>query len=139
MKESAIDMDRLMAHARSARSKAYAPYSGFKVGSAVITKTGRIYEGCNVENAAYGLSNCAERTALFRAIADGCRPGDFLALAVVADSPQPVAPCGACRQVIVELCAPDMPVIMGNVNGDHRVFNVEQLLPGAFSRVDLEK
>lgn len=130
-------MNSLLSRAVEARDHAYAPYSRFRVGSAVITTAGRVYAGCNVENAAYGLSNCAERTALFQAVADGCRPADFAALAVVADSPQPVAPCGACRQVLAELCAPDMPVIMGNLAGARRVVTVQELLPGAFSEADL--
>ena len=119
--------------ARSARAHAHAPYSGFAVGAAVLTRDGRHFLGCNVENAAYGLCNCAERTALFAAVAAGCKPGDFAALAVVADTPEPVSPCGACRQVMSELCAADMPVILGNLGATSHETSVAALLPGAFA------
>lgn len=123
----------LLAQAHSARDQAYAPYSRFQVGAAVLTHDGRQFSGCNVENAAYGLCNCAERTALFSAIAAGCQPGDFAALAVVADTPDPVSPCGACRQVMAELCAPTMPVLLSNLHGDRMQTTVGDLLPGAFT------
>lgn len=119
--------------ARTARRHAHAPYSGFAVGAAVLTRDGRHFLGCNVENAAYGLCNCAERTALFAAVAAGCKPGDFAALAVVADTSEPVSPCGACRQVMSELCAADMPVILGNLGVASQETSVAALLPGAFA------
>ncbi|WP_049623689.1 cytidine deaminase [Frateuria defendens] len=122
----------LLALAREAREKAWAPYSNFKVGAAVETRDGRRFGGCNVENAAYGLCNCAERTALFAAVAAGCRPGDFVALAVIADTPDPVAPCGACRQVMAELCDAAMPVLLGCLRGHTHTTTVDALLPGAF-------
>lgn len=122
-----------LALAVEARSNAYAPYSGFAVGSVLIDRDGQAHAGCNVENAAYGPTNCAERTALFRAIADGHQPGSFQALAVVADTTDPVTPCGVCRQVLTELCKADMPVIMGNIRGVWKVTTVGELLPGAFS------
>jgi cytidine deaminase len=125
-------VDPLLVAARDARERAYAPYSHFQVGAAVLTKDGRQFSGCNVENAAYGLCNCAERTALFAAVAAGCRPGDFAALAVIADCPGPVSPCGACRQVMAELCDEDMPVLLGNLRGDSRQTTVAALLPGSF-------
>jgi len=124
--------DPLLALARSAREQAYAPYSQFRVGAALLARDGRQFSGCNVENAAYGLCNCAERTALFSAVAAGCRPGDFTALAVIADTPDPVTPCGACRQVLAELCDAAMPVLLGNLDGDTRQTTVTELLPGAF-------
>src|SRR5690348_17668436 len=96
-------LDDLLTLARAAREHAYAPYSKFRVGAAVRTRDGRTFAGCNVENAAYGLCNCAERTALFSAMAAGCQPRDFVQLAVIADTPGPVSPCGACRQVMAEL------------------------------------
>ena len=125
--------DPLMLAARQAREAAYAPYSRFQVGAAVLTRDGRVFSGCNVENAAYGLCNCAERTALFSAVAAGCRPGDFVRLAVVADTPEPVSPCGACRQVMAELCGPAMPVLLGNLGDATDVTTVQALLPGAFT------
>lgn len=124
--------DDLLALARSAREQAYAPYSHFQVGAALLTRDGRRFGGCNVENAAYGLCNCAERTALFGAVAAGCRPGDFAALAVIADTDSPVSPCGACRQVMAELCSDAMPVLLGNLRGDVQETTVEALLPGSF-------
>ena len=99
----------LLTLAREARDRAYAPYSQFKVGAALLARDGRPFQGCNVENAAYGLCNCAERTALFNAVAAGCQPGDFAALAVITDTDGVASPCGACRQVIQEF-APDAVV-----------------------------
>jgi cytidine deaminase len=122
----------LLELARRARELAYAPYSRFQVGAALQTKDGRTFSGCNVENAAYGLCNCAERTALFSAIAAGCKPGDFSAIAVIADTPEPVTPCGSCRQVMAELCASGMLVLLANVAGATRQTTVEALLPGGF-------
>lgn len=128
-----ITKEQLLQHALEARTRAYAPYSKFAVGSALLDSSGGIHYGCNVENGAFGPTNCAERTALFRAIADGVPRGGFLAIAVVADTPGPCTPCGICRQVLSELCAPDMPVIMSNLQGDTTVMHVAELLPGAFA------
>jgi cytidine deaminase len=124
--------DALLELARATRDKAYAPYSHFQVGAALQTQDGRQFSGCNVENAAYGLCNCAERTALFSAIAAGCKPGDFTSMAVIADTPDPVTPCGACRQVLAELCGGAMPVLLANVNGTTRWTTVAALLPDNF-------
>ncbi|UHA74165.1 cytidine deaminase [Paenibacillus sp. 481] len=124
---------QLMEQAKLAREKAYTPYSHFKVGAALLDEHGNVHHGCNVENAAYGPTNCAERTALFRAIADGCAPRSFKAIAVIGDTEQPITPCGVCRQVIIELCPPDMPVYMGTVNGTWSETTVSELLPGAFN------
>ncbi|OOG59951.1 cytidine deaminase [Rhodanobacter sp. C03] len=124
--------DDLLALARHAREQAYAPYSHFQVGAALQTRDGRQFSGCNVENAAYGLCNCAERTALFSAIAAGCQPGDFAALAVIADTAGPVSPCGSCRQVMSELCDDAMPVLLSNLRGDVQQTSVAELLPGSF-------
>nr|WP_277396173.1 cytidine deaminase [Burkholderia sp. Ac-20379] len=131
----AIKMDHrtLIDAATQAREHAYAPYSGFRVGAALATRDGRIFQGCNVENASYGLCNCAERTALFAAIAAGFRPGDFAALAVVGETEAPIAPCGACRQVMMELGGPALPVVLANLRGDVRETTAQALLPGAFS------
>jgi cytidine deaminase len=124
--------DDLLKLATAAREKAYAPYSHFHVGAALQARDGRQFPGCNVENAAYGLCNCAERTALFSAIAAGCKPGDFTALAVIADTPEPVTPCGACRQALAELCDGAMPILLANVNGTTRLTTVAALLPDSF-------
>jgi cytidine deaminase len=130
---TSIDVQSLIRAAVAARESAYAPYSRFAVGAAVRVKDGRVFVGCNVENAAYGLCNCAERTALFAAVAAGCAPGEFTHLAVVADTPVPVSPCGACRQVLHELGGPSLLVIQGNLRGDTRQTTAAQLLPGAFT------
>lgn len=129
--------DVLLDLARQAREKAYAPYSRFLVGAALATHDGRIFSGCNVENASYGLCNCAERTALFSAIAAGCKPGDFVALAVIGDTADPISPCGACRQVMSELCDEDMPVWLGNLTGAVQETTVDALLPGSFRLASL--
>jgi cytidine deaminase len=128
-----IEPESLIQAAREARERAYAPYSGFKVGAAALTKDGRVFGGCNVENASYGLCNCAERTALFAAVAAGCRPGDFTHLAVVADTPGPVSPCGACRQVMLEMGGPALIVMQANLRGNMAQTTVAQLLPGGFT------
>ena len=125
----------MIAEALKAREFAYVPYSKFKVGAALLTEDGKVYKGCNIENAAYSLCNCAERTALFKAYSEGEK--SFKMLAVAADTPGPVSPCGACRQVISELCSPNMPVILINLNGQIKEMTVQELLPGAFSSEDL--
>lgn len=130
---------KLMQEAVKARANAYVPYSGFSVGAALLDAEGNVHHGCNVENAAYGPSNCAERTALFSAVARGFRLGTFKALAVVGDTEEPISPCGVCRQVIVELCPPDMPIYLGNLHGDIRETTPGELLPGAFGPSDLAK
>jgi len=134
-----MDIRKLKEAAVDVRENAYVPYSQFKVGAAIMDANGHIHAGCNVENVAYGPTNCAERTALFRAIADGEPRGSFRMLAVVADTDQPVTPCGVCRQVLIELCSPDMPVYMGNIHGAWTQSTVSQLLPGAFGPEALER
>jgi len=124
--------DPLVELARQAREQAYAPYSRFLVGAALLTCDGRHFLGCNVENASYGLCNCAERTALFSAIAAGCKPGDFVRLAVIGDTEGPISPCGACRQVMDELCDQSMPVLLANLHGKLQETTVKELLPGSF-------
>ncbi|MDE3839649.1 cytidine deaminase [Bacillus methanolicus] len=130
-------MEQLITEAKKAREKAYVPYSKFAVGAALLTDDGKVYHGCNIENAAYSLTNCAERTALFKALSEGDRK--FKALAVIADTKRPVPPCGACRQVISELCPQDMKVVLTNLNGDIKELTVKELLPGAFSPEDLHE
>lgn len=121
-----------------AQQKAHAPYSNFKVGAYLITKDGKAFDGCNVENAAYGDCICAERTALVSAIADGYKPGDFEVLVITTDTDTPSSPCGSCRQVIKELCDDDMPVFLTNVKGDVIARAVDDLLPLGFSGKDLK-
>jgi cytidine deaminase len=121
---------KLLQAAIEVRENAYAPYSRFKVGAAILADNGEIYTGCDVENASYGLSICAERAAVFHAVLHGCV--SFRALAVVADLEEPVLPCGACRQILNEF-SPSMWIIMGNLKGKTRRMRVQELLPHAFS------
>ena len=127
----------LIAQARQARDRAYAPYSRFHVGAALLAADGRVFPGCNVENAAYGLCNCAERTAFFTAVAAGVPPRAFSRLAVIGDTPGPIAPCGACRQVMLELGGPALGVVLANLAGAVQVTTAGALLPGAFDAVAL--
>jgi len=122
----------LVTQARQARDRAYAPYSRFHVGAALLAADGRVFLGCNVENAAYGLCNCAERTAFFSAVAAGVPPRAFSRLAVIGDTPGPIAPCGACRQVMLELGGPELGVLLANLAGAVQVTTAGALLPGAF-------
>ncbi|WP_139313850.1 cytidine deaminase [Alkalihalobacterium alkalinitrilicum] len=128
---------KLMDEAKSAREKAYVPYSKFPVGAALLSKEGSVYKGCNIENASYGLTNCAERTAIFKAVSEGIH--DFTAIAVVADTDRPVPPCGACRQVLTEFCRAEMPVYLTNLKGDVQEITVGELLPGAFTAGDMNE
>ncbi|MFE8703204.1 cytidine deaminase [Cytobacillus sp. FJAT-54145] len=132
-----MNIEKLIEEAKLARDKAYVPYSKFQVGAALLTEDGKVYHGCNIENAAYSMTNCAERTALFKAFSEGDRK--FTMIAVVADTDRPVPPCGACRQVISELCPKDMKVVLTNLKGDIQELTVEELLPGAFSPEDLHE
>jgi cytidine deaminase len=127
-----VKHEHLIDEARKAREHAYAPYSGFLVGAALETNDGTIFHGCNVENASYGLCNCAERTALFSAMAAGYRPGQFKTLAVIGETDGPIAPCGACRQVMIELGSPRLEVVLSNLDGNVEVTSAAALLPGAF-------
>ncbi|RAU99241.1 cytidine deaminase [Paenibacillus sp. YN15] len=132
-------VQKLIEEAAEARKKAYVPYSRFQVGAALLDSNGHIHHGCNIENAAYGPTNCAERTAVFRAVADGLAPRSFKAIAVIADTEEPVSPCGICRQVLSELCGPDMPVYLTNLKGDIQETTVAELLPGAFTSRDFKE
>jgi cytidine deaminase len=127
---SAPDTTELVALASAARERAYCPYSGFAVGAAVRTASGSVFRGCNVENAAYPAAICAERAALISAYAAGER--EIVALAVIADTPEPVSPCGTCRQVIHEL-APRCTIVLANMRGDIRLTTPQELLPGGFT------
>ena len=122
------EIKNLIDHAIVAREKTYSPYSQFGVGAALLCEGGAIYEGCNIENASYGLTNCAERTAIFKAVSEGHRK--FKAIAVVADTEGHCSPCGACRQVISEFEIPY--IIMANLKGDYTVVELDELLPFRF-------
>ena len=127
-----IDWDALRTAAREAMTHAYAPYSKFPVGVAGLVDDGRVVTGCNVENASYGLCNCAERTALFSAIAAGAPALGIERIAVVADTADPVSPCGACRQVMLELGGAELVVVLANMRGQQRRTTAAQLLPDGF-------
>jgi len=126
-------MEELIRAAQNARDKAYVPYSKFKVGAAVLAKDGKIYTGCNIENAAYGLCNCAERTAIFKAVSEG--ESEFAAIAIIADTKDPVAPCGACRQVMAEFGI--HKIVMCNLHGQQYIVTLEELLPYSFGKKHL--
>ena len=133
-----MDVKKLINAAIKGRDAAYTPYSQFKVGAALWLKNDEIITGCNVENASYGLCNCAERTALFKAYSEGYQKEDILAMAVVADTAGPVSPCGACRQVMSELLLLDTPIYMTNLKGAMYILTVKELLPYSFSESDLK-
>lgn len=124
--------EELIELARQVRELAYAPYSKFKVGAVVECRDGRIFTGCNVENSSYGLTMCAERNALGKAVSEGA--SDFIRIAVIADAHAPVPPCGACRQVISELCGKQTEIVMVNLQGQIETRTVGGLLPEAFDR-----
>jgi cytidine deaminase len=123
-----MDEDRLVAMARESMKRAHAPYSGYRVGAALLAEDGSVYTGCNVENASYGLTVCAERVAVFRAVADGRTT--FRAIAITTDDETGVAPCGACRQVLQEF-APELNVVSEGTS-ERRSWSLEQLLPEPF-------
>jgi len=127
--------EKLVRLAAEAMKKAYAPYSGYFVGAALLTKAGKVYTGCNIENSAYGPTNCAERTAFFKAVSEGER--DFAAIAVVGGKGGEITgifpPCGVCRQVMQEFCGPDFLIHMGGKNGEIQTVSLENLLPYGFS------
>ena len=132
---SETDWEALKLAAMDARSRAYAPYSGFAVGAALQTKNGRVFQGCNVENASYGAAICAERGALVAAVAAGER--DLVALAIVGGAERPTPPCGICRQCLSEL-APDLRIRSYTDNGAFTDYELAELLPDAFDRTQLE-
>ena len=132
-----FEVKNMLRMANEARDRAYAPYSNFRVGACLKGATGAYYLGCNIENAAYSPSNCAERTAMFKAVYEGER--QFDALAIVWDGENPAVPCGVCRQVLAEFCDPEMPVICANRKGEYKLVAMGDLLPDAFLPRELGK
>jgi cytidine deaminase len=126
------DAQELVQHAINAKQKAMPTYSNFHVGAALLTKNGKVYLGANIENSSYGLTICAERTAVFNAILEGER--EFEAIAIAGDSDEYISPCGACRQVLMELCGKDLSVYMINNNGEYKLSTMEDLLPYSFNK-----
>ncbi len=130
---------QLLEKAIKARENAYAPYSHYMVGAALLTKGGKVYTGCNVENASYSPTNCAERTAFFKAISEGER--EFEAIAIVAGKEgeslsENCTPCGVCRQVMVEFCSPDFKIVLGTPT-DVKIYTLQELVPLSFTASEL--
>lgn len=130
-----INKEELISKAKEGRLNAYVPYSKFLVGASCLMKDGNIITGCNVENASYGLSMCAERTTLFKMITLGYTKDDCVAFAVVGDTEGPISPCGACRQVMDELLNEDCVVYLSNLKGDIKEYTVKELLPYSFKEL----
>lgn len=128
------EFKKLIKEAEKTRKRAYTPYSKFQVGAAVLCADGKIFTGCNIENASFSLAVCAERVAIFKAISEGSTK--FKAIAVIGDTDKPLSPCGACRQVISEF-GEDIPLIMANLKGDFKIKKIKKLLPEAFGKNDL--
>jgi cytidine deaminase len=135
-RSSAIASDELIERAKRARGAAHAPYSNFEVGAALVSVDGRVFTGCNIENSAYGLSMCAERVAIFKAVSEGAH--EFTKIAVVTDTENLTPPCGCCRQMIWEFASDSTEVILANLSGDVRTFDIKELLPEAFDARFLE-
>lgn len=133
-----MDYKTLIGEAIAAKEMAYAPYSHFRVGAALLTKEGRVYKGCNIENVAFTPTNCAERTAFFKAVSEGEK--NFTAIAVTGDADDYLYPCGVCRQVMVEFCdLQEFQVIVANTEEDYKVFSLGELMPGVFDSEELAK
>jgi cytidine deaminase len=120
----------LFKQARDAASVAYVPYSHFSVGAALVAKNGLVFQGCNIENASFGLTNCAERTAIFKAVSSGVR--DFEMIGIYGETDEPISPCGACRQVLTEFCSDETPVYLFSKTGAVKETTVGDLLPYHF-------
>lgn len=131
------EIEYMISLAKAARERAYAPYSNFRVGACLKTGDGNYYLGCNIENAGFTPTICAERTAMFKAIFDGER--EFESIAIISDSDNYTSPCGVCRQVLAEFCSSDMPVILANNHDEYRTTTVGELLPFAFTKEDMDK
>lgn len=123
----------LFKQAREASATAYVPYSNFPVGAALVTKNGQVFQGCNIENASFGLTNCAERTAIFNAISSGVK--EFEMIGIYGETDEPISPCGACRQVMTEFCSDTMPVWLFSKTGDVKKTTVGDLLPYHFKNL----
>jgi len=132
-----VDANKLAMMANEARSSAYAPYSGFKVGAALLTADGKIYTGINIENSSYGATVCAERTAAFKAVSEG--RNKFVAIAVSGDTKNYLHPCGICRQVLSEFGDKNMKIICCNREGKYKIYTLEEILPYSFTHTDMEE
>lgn len=131
-----VEIKNMLRIAQDGRFRSYAPYSNFHVGACIKGSSGAYYLGCNIENAAYTPTNCAERTAVFKAVSEGEK--EFEALAIIWDGESFATPCGVCRQVLAEFCPADMPIVCANRNGEYKLFSLGELLPESFTRKDME-
>jgi len=127
----------LLQIAHKAKKNSYSPYSKFRVGAVLVTDEGNMYTGVNVENSSYGLTNCAERTAVFKAVTEGEKK--FRTIVLVSDAEDFISPCGACRQVLMEVCGKDLEVVMSNNQNEIRILKLEELLPLSFNKEHLDK
>ncbi len=132
-----MNFSELILIANKVKLKAYAPYSKFRVGAALLTEDGDIYTGVNVENSSFGLTNCAERTAVFKAVSEG--ETKFKTIVITSDAEDFISPCGACRQVLMEICGKDLEVVMTNRDHEIRILKLEELLPLSFNKDALEQ
>ncbi|WP_161878028.1 cytidine deaminase [Alkalibacterium sp. MB6] len=132
-----MNKELLVESARQIKGNAYVPYSHFPVGAALLLKDGEVINGVNVENVSLGATNCAERTAIFTAVAKGYKKGDFQAVAVSGDTEDFLPPCSICRQVLAEFCSPDMLVYLTNRNKEIKELTLKELLPYAFTDLDM--
>ncbi len=131
-----MDYQKLVEMAYEAMEKAYVPYSNFNVGAALLTKSGKVFTGCNVECASYGATNCAERTAIFKAVSEGER--EFTAIAIVSRTMDITYPCGICRQVISEFADGDMDIVLAK-GKEYKVFKLSEMMPYSFDKSELDK
>ena len=132
-----MNYSELIQIANEVKLKAYAPYSHFRVGAALLAESGEIYTGVNVENSSYGLTNCAERTAVFKAVSEG--ESKFKTIVITSDAEDFISPCGACRQVLMEICGKELEVVMTNRDNEIRILPLSDLLPDSFNKEHLKK
>lgn len=132
-----MEIQALIMKAIEAKEHAYVPYSNFRVGAALLTKSGKVYTGCNIENVSFGATNCAERTAVFKAVSEGER--EFEKIVINGDHGDYLPPCGVCRQVLLEFADASLQIILANNVEDYRITTLGELLPGAFGIENLQK
>lgn len=129
-------IEQIIEQAKKARELSYSPYSKFKVGAAILMKDGSYIYGANIENVSYGLTNCAERNAMFQMILKGYKKEDAVAICVIGKTENPISPCGACRQVMLELLPRGVKVVLANMDGKYKLTTLEELLPYSFEEIE---
>jgi cytidine deaminase len=135
--EPEMNYSELLQIAIKTKSNSYSPYSNFRVGAVLVSSDGNLYSGVNVENSSFGLTNCAERTAVFKAVSEGEKA--FKTIILASDAEEFIAPCGACRQVLMEMCGPELEVVLSNSDNEIRILKLKDLLPLPFSKRNLDK